>query len=212
MAVLRDPCRQTRHDYTTAVKRLSPRAAKGSLSCPWPQDLVYLVGDKILENMQLYAAWQDVSHASLIGIIDTVRNRVLEFALQMEKEAPAAGETGTPSVSNERVSQLYQNIIVGDVANLALGGEHVVQGSLVVVEGDWESLAKHLGELGIPLQDVQELKCALAADKGSSGIGASTAGWVAKLLQRASSGVLKVGSAVTTGLVVRAVSKYLGIG
>jgi AbiTii len=66
-------------------------------------------GNKFANRLILYGAWQTVSKASVHGIVDTVRNRVLEFALRLEKEAPAAGEPEMPGsrVSNATVSHLY---------------------------------------------------------------------------------------------------------
>ena len=78
----------------------------------WPGNLIAYMqtkeGNKFAKDFVLYGAWQTVATASVLGIVDTVRNRVLEFALLLEKEAPAAGEPDKPdsAVSDATVSHL----------------------------------------------------------------------------------------------------------
>ena len=66
----------------------------------WPGNLTAYMqtkkGNKFANGLVLYSAWQTVPKASVLGIVDTVRNRVLEFALLLEKEAPDAGEPEKP--------------------------------------------------------------------------------------------------------------------
>jgi hypothetical protein len=107
----------------------------GVVTCQWPGDLLAYMqtdeGNKFAGGLVLYGAWQTVAKASVIGIVDTVRNRVLEFALRLEKEAPAAGEPDKPGsvVSDATVRHLYQTIIhgnvVGNVAIFAAQGCYV---------------------------------------------------------------------------------------
>ena len=94
----------------------------GSVNAPWPGDLLLIVGREIVPDMQLVGANQPISRASLLGIVDIVRNRVLEFAIQIEGVSAHAGEIhASPAVSPEKVAQLYQTIVVGNVSNVASG-------------------------------------------------------------------------------------------
>lgn len=95
----------------------------------WPPEVIRIMGAKIYEDMNCLSAWKALSHAALVGVIDTVRTRVLNFALQIEKEYPDAGEASINSmpVPEEKVSQVFNTYITGTVQNLATGSHHFKQ-------------------------------------------------------------------------------------
>jgi hypothetical protein len=184
----------------------------GSLSSPWPGDLLAVVGLNLFQGLQCYGAWQQVSHAAFVGLCDAVRNRILDFALQLGTEAPEAGESpGSMPISNERVTHLYQTIIVGNVGNVATASPQSVQVSPTVLAGDFESLKRALTDLGLAAGEVAELELALKEDGGRGTIGSRTLDWIGKSLQKASSGALKIGSGTAIGVIVKLICQYLGI-
>ena len=95
----------------------------------WPPDLVKSVGERIYEGMNCLSAWQLLPRSRLIAILDTVRTRVLNFVLEIEKEYPNAGEAAINSnpVPEEKVSQVFNTVITGTVQNLATGSNNVKQ-------------------------------------------------------------------------------------
>ncbi len=95
----------------------------------WPPDLVSIVGERIYEGMNCLSAWQLLPRSSLIAILDTVRTRVLNFVLEIEKEYPNAGEAAINSnpVPGEKVVQIFNTHITGTVQNLATGSNNVKQ-------------------------------------------------------------------------------------
>lgn len=196
--------------FCAAMAQTDP---SGSVNAPWPADLLVIVGRKIVSDMQLMGASQPISHASLVGIVDIVRNRVLEFAMQIEGVSPQAGEIdASPVVSPERVGQLYQTIIVGNVSNLAHGSPGAVQTSIVIQPGDLAALQRYLADLGVGGDDIKELETTLAAEKDAQGLGPKTTGWLAKLASKGVGVAGKVGGGVATGLINKAILQYLGIG
>ena len=75
----------------------------------WPADVYPLFDGKVYENMRLAQAWLALPKSSVIGILSTVRNRILDFALEIEATNPDAGEA-TPDakpIPEERVSQIF---------------------------------------------------------------------------------------------------------
>lgn len=102
---------------------------------PWPPDLIRYVQTSIYENMSLLSADRILSHAQLVGILDTVRTRMLEFALEIEKQDPAAGEAslrGSPPVPPDKVGQILNVTIYGgqqafgNAATFQIAGRDVV--------------------------------------------------------------------------------------
>lgn len=95
------------------------------LQCFWPQELAAKFGGAGYgggrAKVQCLSAWQEISVAAVVGVVETVRNRLLEFVLQIEAEAPFAGEVapGETPLPQERVSQIFNNYISGGVTHIA---------------------------------------------------------------------------------------------
>jgi hypothetical protein len=95
-----------------------------------------------------------ISVSSLSAVVETVKNRVLRFTLEIESTMQAAAEItpGAPrvSVSDERVSQIFNVTIMGNVGNVASGGAHFSQvSSTEVGAGDIGSLREALAAAGV---------------------------------------------------------------
>ena len=119
-----------------------------------------------------------ISENKLAGVLSTVRNRVLNFVLEIVAENPAAGEApiGSTPIKPARTEQIFYNTINvhGNVANLA-GGNVESQTSVSMVRpGDWASLKSFLESAGLPAADIAELKTAVGAEPGARSIEAGS--------------------------------------
>jgi hypothetical protein len=47
---------------------------------------------RVLEAMECMTAWRVSSCGLVVGVVEGVRNRLLEFVLELKREAPEAGE------------------------------------------------------------------------------------------------------------------------
>jgi hypothetical protein len=186
----------------------------GELSCPWPGNLIGLVQQKgkFASSLVLYGAWQSLSRAQLVALLDTVRNRVLDFVLQLEQDAPDAGDAPTPIAASSKATQQFINVIYGNVGNIASSNHSVVQTTTQVVQGDVNSLSVALREVGVPDVEVKELTAVLKAEESLPGMGPKTSAWISKATQALASGAWKVGTGVTAAVVVKMVLTFLGLG
>ncbi|MFQ5902985.1 MAG: hypothetical protein ACE5JO_04780, partial [Candidatus Binatia bacterium] len=192
---------------------------EGELRSDWPPDLVlYMATQKgIYRDMQCVKAWRLIPPGALAAILDTVRTRILSFALEIEAEAPDAGEAPPDHlpVPQERVTQIFHTQISGGVGNVAIGSHDVTQVSVIQVqEGDFNSLRRYLGGLHVADVDLEELETALLEDAvgGAEGrIGNQTSGWIGRMIGKASSGAWEVGVSVAGSILTRAISQYLGL-
>ncbi|WP_447752281.1 AbiTii domain-containing protein [Pseudomonas nicosulfuronedens] len=112
-----------------ALESLVEDSNSGTLSEPWNPDLVAYLGEKFYENMNCMQAWKIIPVATVVAALDAVRNRVLNFVLEIEAEYPDAGEAQANSnpVPQEKVNQIFNTYITGDVQNLAAGNHHANQ-------------------------------------------------------------------------------------
>jgi hypothetical protein len=200
----------------SALADLVSKKESNSFRVPWPADLTAFVGQEIYENMNCLSAWQVIPRGGVVGILDTVRTRILNFVLEIESEAPDAGEAapGVHPVPQERVNQVFHTQIYGNVGNVAAGGEGFSQSNVSsVVQGDFNSLRTYLSSLGVDPVDLGELENATKKDHASpqKGMGQNTGQWLGKMIGKAASGTLKVGTTLATTLLTKALAQYWGL-
>ncbi|WP_179998988.1 hypothetical protein [Acinetobacter sp. YH12239] len=96
---------------------------EGYLTQSWNPIILAKYGSNMYTNLNCIQAWKIISIASVIGIVDTVKTRILNFALEIEAINPEAGEASLISnpISQDKISQIFNINISGSVGNLASG-------------------------------------------------------------------------------------------
>jgi hypothetical protein len=72
------------------------------------------------------AAWKEIPVGAIFRLFDSIKTRVLGFAIDLEREAPDAGDSpiGSHPVSQEKLNQFFINNIAGPVGNLSNAAHH----------------------------------------------------------------------------------------
>jgi hypothetical protein len=213
---------QYRHAYMgssiSAYTSLVTGDKAGSVQEPWPIALAVHNASTLTPDMQCVSAWKEVPLGAIVRLLDSVKTRVLGFAIDLEREAPNAGELpigSQPPLSSEKMTQIFNTNITGNVGNLANAGSGFSQSAVVAVEqGNWQSLQSRLLELGLSAGETEGLKedleRALASnshDEKSKAAGT----WIGRLASKAAAGAAGVGIEVAATSVAKAVAAYLGI-
>lgn len=96
------------------------------LQQPWNPDFIAKFAYVIYQNMVCIKAWKSISSTQIEGVLDIVKTRILSFVLEIEALNPDAGEAALNSspIPQEKVSQIFNINISGDVQNLASGNHH----------------------------------------------------------------------------------------
>ncbi len=202
--------------FYSLIQTTDKENSSNVLAEPWPADLVRLVGSKIYQNMNCVSAWKVIPKSYVAALLDTVRNRILSFVLEIEAEAPDAGEAppNVKPIPDERVTQVYNTYIQGNITNLAAGSLNVTQTSeITIVQNDLDSLKGYLASLGIRKPDMEELDQAIHEDAQSevkSGLGNKVRAWLGKMISKAGSSTWNVATSVAANLLTKALSKYYG--
>lgn len=143
------------------AEMIARQPKSGQYQLSWPQEMAARYGPKGYNDFECLGAWQIVTVNALVGIVDTVRSRLLDFVLKIEGENPDAGEAPLDSapVPIERIQPLVQNIFYGSVGNIAQHSERFTQKA--TLSGSAEDLEKlvcdllgHISEL--TLEDRQK--------------------------------------------------------
>ena len=112
-----------------SLESLVPPGATENAKEQWDPNLVAIVGQSIYERYNCMAAWKVIPRPAIIGILDTIRTKVLNFALEIEMENPSAGEAApnTSPVPQEKVTQIFNTYVTGNVQNIAHGSTNLTQ-------------------------------------------------------------------------------------
>ena len=112
-----------------SLEALVANSDGGAAQEPWDPDIVVLLGQKIYQRMNCVQAWKVIPINAVVAALDEIRNRILNFVLEIEAEAPDAGEAeinSTP-VPSEKMNQIFNTYISGTVQNVATGGHSFQQ-------------------------------------------------------------------------------------
>ena len=211
-------------EFASSVKLHQPIAAyenndheKRSV-IEWPQDLVVKYQSQFYEGMALNRAWVEISSSAITGLLDTVRTRVLTFALQIQAELPSGEEAGVEAIPPAVVERMVHVNIYG--GNNVLGPVQEFHAK-TVLPGHEDGLRSSLAELGVTDGEIQEL----IQNLGDDGVlveegeeisepkkpGNKTLQWISKTAQKIGSSGVKLGAAVAEEAIKRAVFGYLGM-
>ncbi len=182
-------------------------------------NLILLLQGKIYKGYACNAIDASISPTSLVEIIQAVRGRVLELTLELEKKIPAAahisfGEQVGAAENAEKVQQISQQIIYGNVTNAVSGSSHAVT-SATVVQGDVNTVERFLQDAGIPQQDARAFATILSEEEPKSSeepLGKKAQAWIADNVKSAATGAWKAGVAAATTVLTKAALAYYGLG
>ena len=127
----------------------------------WPPDLVMLAQEATAPKGGLYLtkAYQPIPASVYPNILEQVRNRLFDFLLNLQSDAPTLEASG----ESEAVGKLVNYHIYGG-HNVIATGEQVNQQVSIVHQGDAASLLDNLREQGVEEEDLQELGNAVASE------------------------------------------------
>lgn len=190
----------------------------GDMQAPLPIEFVarHLAGEgKVLEKYACVEAYRPVTRAMLKGMLDTVRNRVLTFSLDIETEFPELVNEPLPARQQmtDRLSQIFNITIWGGSNTIAAGSGTASQLLGAVVPGDLRAFRTVLASLGVDREAATDLERAISEDQaeGADGIGCRAKEWIARTSAVVAKGGLVVGSEAAGGMLAQIVMRYLGL-
>jgi hypothetical protein len=201
-----------------AVDDLLATSEKGGSLQINAANLILALQGKVYEDYACNEVRGTFSRASLAAIRHSVRSRVLELTIELEKSVPQAsgielGKSGSMTGKNSAVAtQIAQQIIYGNVTSISAGDGARI--NVAVGERDSGSLIKFLTESGLPEEDARELTQIVASEEpenASEPMGAKARKWIVDNLKKAADGTWKMGLTVATDVIKEALLKYYGL-
>jgi hypothetical protein len=206
-----------RHFATSAMLR-GPIAAYDTgapFIIQWPPDLTAEYQEKFLDHLTLNRAWQEIPNMAIVALIDTVRNRVLRFALDLREELGSVHDNPA-SLPAGKVDQYVTNYIFGGKNIISPAAHDFTQiGEIKVGQGDIAGLFTALAKIGVKGEDFSELKDALERDAAKPAQGARrgqrTSTWLKTIGQKLTDAGMNIGVDTAKAAAARAISQYLGL-
>jgi AbiTii len=111
-------------------------ASKETLRAPWPSDAVAafpILAEggtvKIDSTMTWIEIWKPIPYPTIIGVLDAIRTRLLDFTMQLGEEEPSVEREQriTDPERVERAANVFHTTVYANSANVALGNRDVTQ-------------------------------------------------------------------------------------
>lgn len=183
-------------------------------------NLIYFLQGKIYPELACNSIDALVSKAAVAGITNTVRTRVLELTLQLEKAVPEAREVSVGNAPRnggaqqaDAVTHIAQQTVYGNVTNIASSGAGATI-NVTIGQGDRPAVARALTDAGIAADDAAEFAEILASERPESPeepFGPTARRWIVSNIGKAAGGAWKAGMAVATQVLTEAAMKYYGL-
>jgi hypothetical protein len=182
-------------------------------------NLILLLQGKVYKDYACNDIRATISWIAIAEIRQAVRSRILELTLELEKAIPAAaqvtfGEPSKEEPNSDKVQQISQQIIYGNVTTAVAGG-HGSNIVLSIGEKNTESLIEYLVKAGIPETDATEIANIMESEEPANAekrFGEKAKKWIASNLKKAAQGTWKMGVTVATKVLSEAALKYYGLG
>jgi len=196
---------------------LKMSAERGALGID-ASNLILLLQGKVYEDYACNDISASISRTAIAEIQQSVRSRILELTLELEKSIPAAalvsfGGPQNTETNPEKVQQISQQIIYGNVTT-AVAGSSGTQIAVGIGVRDNNSFIDYLVESGIPRDDASELAEIVQSEEPTSPeepFGEKAESWLGSNLKKAAEGTWNVGISVATKVLTEAALKYYGL-
>lgn len=102
------------HQSANAMQTLLENDEDNTAREIWSPAIVTSLGGDIYQGFVCLQAWKVIPISSIIAALDTIRSKILNFALEVEAEAPDAGEapTNTNPVPQNKLHDIFNRYIM----------------------------------------------------------------------------------------------------
>lgn len=185
---------------------------KGGLHRPLDPALASLFRKTLEPGVNIISLWCEVSMPQVEAILDQVRSRLLDFALELKE---ALG-TNTPIEDLPRKAEQVKaerifNQTIYNQGTLIIGGQNIQVNNQ---QGDIDGLLGEVAKLGYSQAELDDLRRAVLEDKSNDATPAVTGGetgkWYTSALKKVGHGAVNVGVEVATRVIIEALKHYSG--
>jgi uncharacterized protein YdbL (DUF1318 family) len=202
------------HDPIENLDELS-KYKDGCLQMTFPAEM-----EKYLISQQTYPMKVRFSVAPnvLMCIVSTVRNKILNWSLELEEQGITGEGMSFSQEEKELATHMTTNINIGGNFQGNLGDikNSTVNQNLTmdIKKNNFESLSNYLKSNGISNDDIANLKQCIEEDPkpvSTEHFGSKVGRWIGEMVGKSASGIWNIGIDTAGALLTKAISFYYGI-
>jgi len=176
----------------------------------WNADMVAYYQSDFIEGHSLHMAYQEVPLGVVAGLLDTIRTRVLNMALDIKTEIGESDadlkKVSPNSKEAEKVNHIVINHIYGGTVYMA--DQQTINTQNIAV-GNWQDLRRALLAVGIHEGDIGELSHAIEQDDKT--FGTRVKDWIGRNATKVFDKGLQVGTSVGTTVLTEYLKRHFGM-
>ncbi|WP_073019200.1 AbiTii domain-containing protein [Flavobacterium micromati] len=165
--------------------------------------------------LQLISVYKSMPKSSVVEIIINVRNKLLDFMLELDGKYGNLTEIKDLTMKKEEISSIVNNtIITGDGNILNTGKKSTIKNTPNINKANKDDLITHLKNIGLTEDDTTEIAEIVdleAPDFQNEKFGVKVNTWIAKMIGKTVDGSWNVGIGVAGTLLAEAIKKYYGM-
>lgn len=182
-------------------------------------NLILLLNGKVYEDYSCLEITGTLSKADFVELQYSVRSKILELTIEIEKAIPSAADVIVGSgqeiskLDSNAVTQITNQVFHGNYTSISSSGANA-NISLSFSSGDKEGMIGELVKNGIAQEDATAFAEILENEPPSDGDepwGPKAREWLGKNLKKAGEGAWNVGISVATKVMTEAALKYYGL-
>jgi hypothetical protein len=185
----------------------------------WPAEIIAYMQHNVqglYEGYHIVDAWQQISSNQIIAVLDTVRNRLLDFILELEESFPAetSDESKLSEIPRDAVTNHFHTHISGGHNIIATGNEVHQVIDKVVFRNDLTSLQNYLENLNLPTKEINILEKIIKEEDlepSKKQLGPKVAKWISKVTEKVVTEAVVLNSKDGINALIRAIKTYYGL-
>jgi hypothetical protein len=194
---------------------IKSHSTKSVLQMPFPPELLqkFFTGEYLELGLVPVII---VNPSELAGIMDAVRNAILQWTLKLEEQG-ILGEGLTFTSKEIQTAATSPNIRIDNFQGIFgnVTQSNVAQDlAMTITKGDVDAMCSLLAKKGVTETDLQELREAVQNDPAPASkknFGKTVSGWIAKMVGKAASGAWDIGVGAAGNLLAEVIGKYYGL-
>lgn len=198
-----------------ALEKLVNDGKSSQVTLRWPANLIAIHQQDFYKGYNLIEAYRVVPISSVVDVLQIIRNRILEFVLELGEKFPEEQfNKQTKSVESAVIQSVVNNFIFGDGNRVATGSGASNTNVLIASKGNWSMLSSSLLEIGILEEDIDILKKALSEEPplDKTKLGSKVSSWIGRIISKIQKKGCDFSIDVVSNIIIESISRFCGFG
>lgn len=165
--------------------------------------------------ISLQSCRKKVTISGIHHILNTVRNKLLNFMLEIDKQFGNQAQIDDLKKHSKQIANIMNKTIInaGDGSIVSTGDNATINATITISKGNQEELVKYLQSIGLSKADTDELVQVIDNDNpdlANQRFGSNVNNWLGRMYTKALNGTWEIAAGATGSLLATALQNYYG--